>query len=163
MNDHVTYCKIAIYSETTTLQKIDRCFQRKRIIGLWITVSYKMISQKLLKTNIRTLALVMPVKKVFMAKKFIELFADWQEKKNWHYYSSKENWSWNPDFRVMDAYSILLDIGGKTPETNLDVSENSEQLRRYRKHFQILSSPIFMNSVGTAKGSWQNTNCLFLS
>ena len=71
---------------------------------------------------------------------FIEIFADSIGKKKTQITTlPKKTEAGNPDFRIWDGkQSIVGYIEAKKPGENLDVIENSEQLKRYRSVFPNL-------------------------
>lgn len=73
-------------------------------------------------------------------KNLLKNFADSQKKKNIDItVLPKKTEAGNPDFRVWDGSQHIVGyVEAKTPGTNLDVTENSAQLKRYRKTFPNL-------------------------
>ncbi|OGU97013.1 MAG: DNA methyltransferase, partial [Ignavibacteria bacterium RIFOXYA2_FULL_35_10] len=73
-------------------------------------------------------------------EKLFESYAITTKKKKTHITTlPKKTEAGNPDFRIWDgSHHIIGYIEAKTPDTNLDLIENSEQLKRYRKTFPNL-------------------------
>lgn len=73
-------------------------------------------------------------------KNLLQAFAEDQGKKKIHItVLPKKTEAGNPDFRIWDGMQHIVGyVEAKTPDSNLDVVEDSEQLKRYRETFPNL-------------------------